>query len=137
MSNKLSRRQLFKLIVRRNSNGIDPLLEKYRRKVYNGRRYVDGGLRSGVSVDLADAAARLVIIAPLAGAMFGPFGSFVERKMRREMNEWIAKYSGRILLFAPKESTSHIATLPQHLFNREKALAAYEHGLNEATNAIL
>ena len=41
MSNKLSRRQLFKLIVRRNSNGIDPLLEKYRRKVYNGRRYVD------------------------------------------------------------------------------------------------
>ena len=53
------------------------------------------------------------------------------------MKEWIAKYSGRILLFAPKESTSHIATRPQHLFDKEKALAAYEHGLNEAANAVL
>ncbi len=99
--------------------------------------YIDGGVRSGVSVDWAHPSETLIVIAPLAGAMFGPFGSFVERKMRREMKEWIAKYSGRILLFAPKESTSHIATLPQHLFNKEKALAAYEHGLNEATNAIL
>ncbi|MEY4432837.1 MAG: hypothetical protein RLZZ44_967 [Bacteroidota bacterium] len=41
MSNKLSRRQLFKLIVRKYSNGLDPLLEKYRRKIYNGRHYVD------------------------------------------------------------------------------------------------
>jgi hypothetical protein len=41
------------------------------------------------------------------------------------------------LLFAPKESTSHIATLPQHLFNKEKALLAYEYGLNEAANAIV
>jgi predicted acylesterase/phospholipase RssA len=99
--------------------------------------YIDGGVRSGVSVDWAHPSETLIVVAPLAGAMFGPFGSFVERKMKREMKEWKEKYSGRILLFAPKESTSHIATLPQHLFDKEIALAAYEHGLNEATNAIL
>lgn len=99
--------------------------------------YIDGGVRSGVSVDWAHPSETLIVVAPLAGAMFGPFGSIVERRMRREMKEWQAKYAGRILLFAPKESTSHIATLPQHLFDKEKALAAYEHGLNEATNAIL
>ena len=101
------------------------------------RFYIDGGVRSGVSVDWAHPSETLIVIAPLAGAMFGPFGSFVERKMRREMKEWQEKYSGRILLFAPKESTSHIATRPQHLFDKEKALAAYEHGHNEATNAVL
>lgn len=41
MSNKLSRRQLFKVIVNKFSKGYDSLLEKYRRKIYNGRRYVD------------------------------------------------------------------------------------------------
>jgi NTE family protein len=99
--------------------------------------YIDGGVRSGVSVDWAHPSETLVVVAPLAGAMFGPFGSFVERKMRREMKEWQEKHAGRILLFAPKESTSHIATLPQHLFNKEKALLAYEYGLNEAANAIV
>ena len=41
MSNKLSRRNLFKIIVNKYSSGFDSLLEKYRRKIYNGRRYVD------------------------------------------------------------------------------------------------
>lgn len=41
MTGKLSRRQLFKIIALRNTNSEDTLLAKYRRKVYNGRRYVD------------------------------------------------------------------------------------------------
>ncbi len=41
MSKNLSRRQLFKFISSKNLNSVDPLLEKYRRKIYNGRRYSD------------------------------------------------------------------------------------------------
>jgi hypothetical protein len=46
MSHKLSRRQLFRRFVSKYSNGLDPLLEKYRRKIYNGRHYVDSAASS-------------------------------------------------------------------------------------------
>jgi NTE family protein len=32
----------------------------------NGRRYIDGGLRSGTNADLAAGASRIVVIAPMA-----------------------------------------------------------------------
>jgi hypothetical protein len=41
MSKKLSRRQLFNFFSTKFSGNLDPLLEKYRRKLYNGRRYSD------------------------------------------------------------------------------------------------
>jgi uncharacterized protein (DUF1800 family) len=49
MSHKLSRRQLFRRFVSKYSNGLDPLLEKYRRKIYNGRSYVDPTLSLNVT----------------------------------------------------------------------------------------
>ena len=95
--------------------------------------YIDGGVRSGVSVDLATPADLLVVIAPLAGAMFGPFGGFVERKMDREMDIWRQAGGKHILVFSPNQITSDIAKWPQDLFDKDKAVEAYYRGLSEAS----
>ena len=97
-----------------------------------GKRYVDGGVRSGVSVDLADPASLLVVIAPLAGAMFGPFGRFVDNRTDAEQRDWSSHNLGRFLEFSPRSATAHIATRPQHLFDRARAIDAYHHGRSEA-----
>ena len=102
-----------------------------------GRLYVDGGVRSGVSVDLASAAETLVVIAPLAGAMFGPFNNIVERNTAEEIDDWTRVHGGRVILFAPSETTARIATLPHHLFDKERARAAYDLARAEAVNRPL
>jgi hypothetical protein len=90
-------------------------------------------VRSGVSVDLATPADLLVVIAPLAGAMFGPFGGLVERKMDREMDMWRDAGGRRTLVFSPNQTTSDIAKWPQDLFDKDKAVEAYYRGLSEAS----
>jgi NTE family protein len=98
-----------------------------------GKRYVDGGVRSGVSVDLADPASLLIVIAPLAGAMFGPYGRYVDRRTDAEQRDWSSHNLGRFLEFSPRSTTAHIATRPQHLFDKARAIDAYHHGHSEAT----
>jgi NTE family protein len=102
-----------------------------------GRKYLDGGVRSGVSVDLADPASLLVVIAPLAGAMFGPFGRFVENRTDAEQRDWSTHNLGRFLEFSPRSATAHIATRPQHLFDKARAIDAYHHGRSEAAVRII
>jgi len=97
-----------------------------------GKRYVDGGVRSGVSVDLADPASMLVVIAPLAGAMFGPFGRFVDNRTDKEQQRWSNHNPGRFLEFSPRKETAHLASNPKHLFDRARAIDAYHHGRAEA-----
>lgn len=116
------------------SSAVPGLLSPQRIK---GTLYVDGGVRSGVSVDLAAPAEILIVIAPLAGAMFGPFNNIVERNTHEEIAEWEARTSGRSILFAPSVVTSRAATLPHHLFDKERAMAAYELARSEALNTPL
>lgn len=116
------------------SSAVPALLAPQRIK---GTLYVDGGVRSGVSVDLAAPADLLIVIAPLAGAMFGPFNDIVERNTHEEIAEWEATTGGRSLLFAPSTMTSRAATLPHHLFDKERAMVAYELARNETLHAPL
>ncbi|MEY3806307.1 MAG: hypothetical protein RIR69_1119 [Actinomycetota bacterium] len=112
------------------SSAVPGLLAPQR---INGARYVDGGVRSAVSVDLAPAADILVIIAPLAGAMFGPFGRVVDNRTDKQQDIWRKNHGGQFLEFSPRASTAGIATLPHHLFDQERAIEAYHRGRNEAT----
>lgn len=116
------------------SSAVPGLLAPQR---INGVRYVDGGVRSAVSVDLAPAARTLVIIAPLAGAMFGPFGRLVEARTDRQQRTWHDQHEGRFIEFSPKRSTAGVATLPQHLFDPTRAIEAYHRGHDEAMGADL
>jgi predicted acylesterase/phospholipase RssA len=102
-----------------------------------GRWYIDGGVRSGVSVDLAAPADLLIVIAPLAGAMFGPFNNLVERNTDREIAAWKKSCGGNVRLFAPTAATATIATLPHHLFDKDRAIDAYAHGRQEARGDLV
>ena len=103
----------------------------------NGTWYVDGGVRSGVSVDLASPAHTLVVVAPMAGAMFGPFGRFVEGKTDKEQEGWLNEYGGRFLEFSPRQTTADIATLPHHLFDKARAIEAYHRGRAETSSTTI
>ena len=116
------------------SSAVPGLLSPQRVR---GRLYVDGGVRSGVSVDLAPAADTLVVIAPLAGAMFGPFNNIVERNTAEEIDDWRARHGGRVILFAPSTSTAKIATLPHPLFDPDRARAAFDLARGEALDHAL
>jgi predicted acylesterase/phospholipase RssA len=116
------------------SSAVPGLLAPQR---INGTWYVDGGVRSGVSVDLAGPAHTLVVIAPLAGAMFGPFGNYVEGKTDKEQEKWLDEYGGRFLEFSPRQTTADIATRPQHLFSRDRAIEAYHRGRAETSDTTI
>jgi hypothetical protein len=72
---------------------------------------------------LGSPAHTLVIIAPLAGAMFGPFGNYVEGKTDKEQEKWLGEYGGRFLEFSPRQSTADIARLDHNTcFSRDERL---------------
>lgn len=116
------------------SSAVPGLLAPQR---INGTWYVDGGVRSGVSVDLASPALTLVVIAPLAGAMFGPFGRYVEGKTDKEQETWLTENGGRFLEFSPRQTTADIASLPQHLFDKARAIEAYHRGRAETSSTTI
>jgi predicted acylesterase/phospholipase RssA len=111
------------------SSAVPGLLAPQR---INGKSYVDGGVKSGCSVDLADAAHTLIVITPLAGAMFGPFGRFVDNRTDREQAIWFTQHGGTFIEFSPRRATADVAKRPQHLFDRSRAIEAYHRGYDEA-----
>lgn len=116
------------------SSAVPGLLAPHR---IDGVSYVDGGVRSVVSADLASPAATLIVVAPLAGAMFGPFGSLATRRMMREIGIWRDAHGGRVLVFSPRESGASLARRPDQLFRRDVALRAHETALAQARTAPL
>lgn len=97
-------------------------------------RYVDGGVRSGTSVDYGPNAHTLVVIAPLAGAMWGPFARFVDRSMHKEIEKWTERTGGRHVLFTPSEVAANIARNPKHLFDKARAVEAYHRGFEQGSH---
>jgi hypothetical protein len=64
--------------------------------------------------------------------MFGPFNNLVERNTAREIEAWKESCGGNFRLFAPTAATAKIATLPHHLFDKDRAIHAYARGRHEA-----
>lgn len=93
-----------------------------------GRRlYVDGGVRSMASIDQAPDARRLLVVLPLSAPMFGPAGRVIERGIGRELREWTAAHPGAsTVVMRPSPEIARLARRPDHLFDRERALACYE-----------
>lgn len=91
----------------------------------DGRTYVDGGVRSLVSADRAAAAQHLLVVAPIAGPMFGPGGRAMEVMLRRELRRWERTTGGQAHLLRPNTAIAALARHPLHLFDKERAIAAY------------
>lgn len=97
----------------------------------DGVRYVDGGMRSGTSVDFGPEVDQLYVVAPLAGAMWGPFRNIIDRGMHGEIARWKERWRGNVTLFTPVEVAANIAQNPRHLFDRSRAIEAYYCGLEQ------
>jgi predicted acylesterase/phospholipase RssA len=100
----------------------------------DGRRLVDGGVRSLASVDLAAPADHLLIIAPLTGPMLGPFGALAQRALGGEIQGWKRRNSGaEHWLISPNRAIARLARSPHQLFDANRARAcypvAYEQGM--------
>lgn len=116
------------------SSAVPGLLAPHR---IDGVSYVDGGVRSVVSADLASPATTLIVVAPLAGAMFGPFGSLATKRMMREIGHWRDAHGGRVIVFSPRDTGASLARRPDQLFRRDVALRAHDVALTQARTSSL
>jgi predicted acylesterase/phospholipase RssA len=105
------------------SSAVPGLLSPHR---IDGHRYVDGGVRSMTSADRCETAANLLVIAPMAGSMFGPAGRLMEQIMVREMRSWgFANLASGLWLIRPNAAIAALARRPDQLFDRSRAMACY------------
>ena len=106
------------------SSAVPGVLAPHR---IGGRLYVDGGVRSLVSADCAADAQNLLVVAPLAGPMFGPAGRLIERRLRREIDGWSTLHpTGKTWLIRPNHDIADLARRPDQLFDPARARACYE-----------
>lgn len=91
----------------------------------HNRLYVDGGVRSMVSADRAAKAAHLLVVAPIAGPMFGAAGRAMEVLLRRELAAWQHKSGGEVHLIRPNHAIAALARHPLELFDRQCAEVVY------------
>lgn len=114
------------------SSAVPGLLAPQRIK---GTLYVDGGVRSPTSVDLAPAADMLVVVAPMAGRTAG--GRRFEQTTRREVAHWERHHKGRVVVITPDAALSTKARFPHRLFDRELAKKAFETGQHQGTRIAI
>ena len=100
----------------------------------NGVRYVDGGLRSMASADLGDVAARLLVVLPMSGPMFGPAGRLIERRTVREIESWRRLHEGaKVTVVRPTDQIARLVWRPDHLFDPAQALQCHALAYRQGT----
>lgn len=109
----------------------------FRPAHIGGAAYVDGGVRSVVSADVAAPARQLLVVAPLAGPMFGPGGRALERLLRREISRWTRRTGGEAHLIRPDAEIARLARTPLHLFDNNRAKAAYPLAYAQARSLLV
>lgn len=87
----------------------------------DGKWYVDGMARRGLGADQAPAADHLLVIAPLAGPMFGPAGRLMEALQFRELDRWTQTTGGRAHLIRPSREIAGLMRHPLDLLNQKRA----------------
>ncbi|WP_433382543.1 patatin-like phospholipase family protein [Actinoplanes sp. CA-142083] len=88
----------------------------------DGRRYMDGGVRSGTNADLAAECARIVVLAPLAPVrMHGAPAAEIEALRERS----------KVALVAPDEAT--LAALGPNVFDTGRWAAAIDAGVAQGS----
>jgi NTE family protein len=76
----------------------------------NGRRYMDGGMRTTTNADLAKGYERVVVVA-IAGmtATSNPYAERLRRRLDAELDELRASGAKKVVLIVPDEATVEIA----------------------------
>jgi hypothetical protein len=114
------------------SSAVPGLLPPHR---IDGRLYMDGGMWSATSIDVAANAEQVIVVAPLAGVAMGPIGLGAGLLLERELRAWRRKHLGnRITMIRPNQAIARLAGRnPLGLFDAERGRRvyplAYQHGL--------
>lgn len=106
------------------SSAVPGLLPPHR---IDGRLYVDGGMWSATSVDAADEADEVIVVAPLAGRVMGAMGRVAGALLERELERWQKhRPEARITMVRPnREMASIVGVRPLALFDKERARLVY------------
>ena len=116
------------------SSAVPGLLPPHR---VDGRLYVDGGMWSATSVDAAEEADEVIVVAPLAGRVMGPMGRVAGALLVRELDRWRDRHpEATISMIRPNRAMARIIGVrPLALFDPERARAiyplAYEQGARQ------
>lgn len=91
------------------------------------RLYVDGGVRSGASIDAAPPADHLIAAVPLGGPVLLGAGRGLDVLLAREMRTWRADNPGAALtVIRPNKEIAALAGVnPTNLFDLDRAKATY------------
>jgi NTE family protein len=114
------------------SSAVPGLLPPHR---IDGRLYVDGGMWSATSLDAASEADRVIVVAPLAGAVLGPMGRTAGFLLERELSRWRERHpDADVHMIRPNREIARLAGRnPLGLFDGDRAREvygpAYEQGL--------
>jgi NTE family protein len=106
------------------SSAVPGLLPPHR---IDGRLYIDGGMWSATSVDAAEDAHAVIVVAPLAGPNMGPLGRGAGILLDRELRTWRRRHPDRrITLIRPnREIARHAGRSPMNLFDGDRARLVY------------
>jgi NTE family protein len=106
------------------SSAVPGLLPPHR---IGGRLYVDGGMWSATSIDAAEEAVQVIVVAPIAGRVLGPVGRLSGALLERELNRWrLSHPEATIHLIRPNRAMADVIGLrPLGLFDPERARAVY------------
>jgi predicted acylesterase/phospholipase RssA len=106
------------------SSAVPGLLPPHR---VDGRLYIDGGMWSATSVDAAEEADRVIVVAPLAGRVMGPMGRVAGVLLERELDRWQHRHpEAHIHMIRPnREMASIVGIRPLALFDADRARAVY------------
>jgi NTE family protein len=98
--------------------------------------FADGGVRSLVHADYAPEADHLLVVAPVAGPMFGAGGRAMDLKLRAEIRRWQGRTGGQVHLFRPDRRVAALARHPLDLFDKARAAAAYPIAFEQAQDHL-
>lgn len=91
----------------------------------NGYDYVDGGVRSVVSADLAPKSRKVLAIAALTQYFMPPVGPALELALRGELWRWKKKNDGEVVFIRPNHAVSELITSPMDCFDFAIAKEVY------------
>ena len=83
--------------------------------------YIDGMARRGMGADQAPAAHHLLVVAPLAGPMFGPGGRLLELLQVQELRRWARSTGGSVHLIRPNRAIARLVRHPLDLLDQRRA----------------
>jgi hypothetical protein len=99
-------------------------------------RYVDGGIRSCVSADLAPAAEHLIVVAPVLAPSFGPFGILLRAQLGAEIRRWKHRNGGRLTVIRIETEFARRIRRWADLFDRGLAAEAYDYAKDHVREAL-